>query len=208
MASFYSSWSTGPFASLGPLLSLLVPFIRSISRRYRIQTNSYYCELLSRRHEAETLLLAPETERYPGLRTRLNSLLRDIDRELASLEWDDEAFRVFILIAAIELVSFSGVVFAGVWNLRTIIVSRSWRSGIPFFEGIFQYVPTRVALFMVIVACAAWGIKQLAPRIESRIENYYLRVAAYFGVFHLLILAVGFVLFEALVLTDPISPYW
>jgi hypothetical protein len=208
VSDLHGSWSAGSLASLGPLLSLLVPFVRSISRRYRIQSSAYYCELLKRRREATDLMAASDTEPYPGLRSRLQRLLRDIDRELAAMEWDDEAFRLFIVLAGAELVLFSGAIFAGLWDLRAIIVSKSWQTGIPFFEGIFQYVPTRVGLFMIVVGAAAVAIKRLAPRIEPRVANPFARLAAYLGAFNGLMLGIGFVVFEILVLTDPISPYW
>lgn len=199
---------SGALAALGPLASLLAPFVRTISRRYRIQANTYYCELLERRRQAESLMIADETERYPGLRSRLSSLVKDIDRELTNLEWHDDIFRVFILVTAAELVLFSGAIFSGLWNLRAVIVAKSWESGVPFFEGIFQYSWSRVALFMLIVVMAAAAMKRLAPQVEMRVINPILRLCAYLGLFHGLILICGFIVFEILILTDPISPYW
>lgn len=202
------SWDPGSLASLGPLLTLLAPHARSISRRYRIQSNAQFCDLLRRRREALEQLDDPETEKWPGLRDRLSHLVRDIDRELTSMEWHDDAFRLFVLIAAGELLLFSGAVFSGVWHLRAIIVAKTWKSGIPFFEGIFASPEARIALFMVAVGIAALLMKRLASRVESRVTNNIRRVLAYLGLFNLLLALVIGAIFQILVLTDPISPYW
>jgi len=203
-----SSWNPGSLASMGPLLTLLVPFARGISRRYRIQANTHFCDLLSRRREALAQLEDPETEKWPGLRDRLSRMVRDIDRELTSLERHDDAFRLFVLIAAGELFLFSGAVFSGVWHLRAIIIAKSWKSGIPFFEGVFASPEARVALFMIAVGAAALIMKRLAPVVESKVADFARRVAAYLVMFNLLLAVVIGVIFQILVLTDPISPYW
>jgi len=202
------SWNPGSLASLGPLLTLLVPFARSISRRYRIQANTHFCDLLSRRRQAAAQLEDPETAKWPGLRDRLSRMVRDIDRELTSLERHDDAFRLFVVIAAGELFLFSGAVFSGVWHLRAFIVAKSWKSGIPFFEGVFASPEARIALFMVAVGIAALLMKSLAPRVESRIANFARRVVANLVLFNLLLVVVVGVIFQILVLTDPLSPYW
>lgn len=201
-------WDPSTLAALGPLLTLLAPYARSVSRRQRILSSVHFCDLLARRGEALKQLEDPETEKWPGLRDRLRRLVRDIDRELTAMEWRDDSFRLFIAVAATEVTLFSGLVFAGVWRLRIYLFAGARKTGVAFFEGIFASAGPRVALFMIVVGIAAALTRLAAPRLESLVEGRLKRVAAHFVVFNSLLVLVAGLVFQVLDLTHELSPYW
>ncbi|MDR3517098.1 MAG: hypothetical protein P4M00_14895 [Azospirillaceae bacterium] len=176
----------GLLTSIGPALSVLLPFARSISRRYRIQANLYYCELLERRRQVQDLVASSDTAPYPGLRRKLAAMRRDIDRELAGLEKVDSAFPLFVAAAATELAAFSGLIISGLLRFRFRMkpIGRSFE--LHALELILQNPATRVALFMLVAMVSVLLLRQVARYWGGWWEQPLLRAGALLMVFNLL----------------------
>jgi len=192
---------------LGPLASALLPFARTISRKYRIQSNLYYCDLLRRQEELARLIVGEAGQR-PRLRRKLEATLRDIGRELADLEQPDRGFALFIAFCAAELLAFSGVIMTGLLGLNALLLERSSVTGISFFEGALRYPAARILLFMAVVSGAVVALRRLARGWPFAWDVPWLRAAAFLALFNALLALGSIATLLILALTDPISPFW
>ena len=195
--------------SLALAAAVLLPFIRNIFRRYRVESQVRYLNLLKTKTEIEQFLNDKKPEEYPVIGERLRRTLLDIEGEIGAIEKRDHVFINSLFLFAAELFLISGFILTGFFQrLRFALFEKSSATGITFFEGILKYPEIRILLLMGVVAVSVFISHVVLRRYPVQTSRRYARYAYYLGTIHFV---AGFVLtavFGFLYITDPISSIW
>jgi hypothetical protein len=204
---FDSAFNIADSITLAAAVSL--PFIKSIVRRYRVESEVRYLNLIKTKSEIEEFLVDDSTETYLVIRSRLAKTLKDIEGEINAIETQDNVFIHSVIAYAIEIFLLAGFMLAGALrSLNVAVFEKSSVTKLYFLEGIFKYPEIRMGILLHIIAASVFASKFILDRIPLKYSSATVRYAWFFGFMNVSTVVLTIMLCVLLYITDPYSPIW
>ena len=185
-------------------LAVIVPFIIPwLEKRDKLKKTVYLIELIKTKEELEKIVSkVQETNSSPILLSKLKTNLQEIEDDInfSKRKYNVNGFYLVISVEIFFLFSF----------LSSIIIQKSWESGLHFLEGVFSYPATRIAMILLVILISFIVSEKISKyfNIKTKTKNVLVNDLIMVVLFNISILVLGILGYLLLFYSDPFIPWF